>query len=156
MSKPFVALVQCRLCIRMYCDEQLLCLEGEVLDQTVLLPLMCCALSTSSNGGLVYHTQHTCVVHLSFGLSLSCVEQVLYLEGEVLDLKGQLADMEEIKSDLEGHIADLSQELAAANKAAEKQASERSAALKVRGTCMTLHDVHQSGMLPLPHCVCMT
>lgn len=58
-------------------------------------------------------------------------EQVLYLEGEVLDLKGQLADMEEIKGDLEGHIADLSQELAAARKAAETQASERGAALQV-------------------------
>ncbi len=58
--------------------------------------------------------------------------QVLYLEGEVLDLKGQLADMEEIKGDLEGHIADLSQELAAARKAAEKQASERATALQVK------------------------
>ena len=60
-------------------------------------------------------------------------EQVLYLEGEVLDLKGQLADMAEIKTDLEGHISDLSQELAAARKAAEKQASERAAALQVWG-----------------------
>lgn len=52
----------------------------------------------------------------------------------MLDLKGQLADMEEIKGDLEGHIADLSQELAAARKAAEKQASERTAALQVMTT----------------------
>ena len=60
-------------------------------------------------------------------------DQVLYLEGEVLDLKGQLADMAEIKGDLEGHISDLSQELAAARKAAEAQASERAAALQVWG-----------------------
>ena len=50
----------------------------------------------------------------------------------MLDLKGQLADMEEIKADLEGHVKDLSQELAAARQAAEKQASERTAALQVR------------------------
>ena len=55
----------------------------------------------------------------------------------MLDLKGQLADMEEIKGDLEGHIADLSQELAAAHKAAEKQASERTTALQVRATLAT-------------------
>ena len=65
---------------------------------------------------------------------LSYLEQVLYLEGEVLDLKGQLADMTEIKGDLEGHIADLSQELAGARRAAEKHASERATALQVRGT----------------------
>ena len=49
----------------------------------------------------------------------------------MLDLKGELADMEEIKADLEGHVKDLSQELATARQAAEKQASERSAALQV-------------------------
>ena len=112
---------------------------GRGAGPAALLPLMCCAvLSTLGNGGPVYRIQLTFAMHLPFGLSLSWIEQVLYLEGEVLDLKGQLADMEEVKSDLEGHIADLSQELAAANKAAEKQASERGAALKVRGH---LHDV---------------
>ena len=95
-------------------------------------------MSTSGNGRLVYHTQLTFAMHMLSGLRLSCIEQALYLEGEVLDLKGQLADMEEVKSDLEGHIADLSQELAAAHRAAEKQASERRAALKVRGH---LHDI---------------
>ena len=77
---------------------------------------------------------------------------MLYLEGEALDLKGQLADMEEIKADLEGHIRDLSHELAAARKAAEKQASERTAALQVCMLATTirihtaLHAACASGM----------
>ena len=98
---------------------------------------MLCEYIRQTAGLSTTHSLHlSCVRPL--GLSLSCVEQALYLEGEVLDLKGQLADMEEIKSDMEGHIAELSQELAAAKEAAEKQASERSAALKVRGH---LHEI---------------
>ena len=67
----------------------------------------------------------------------------------MLDLKGQLADMEEIKADLEGHVKDLSQELAAARQAAEKQASERTAALQV-GVQLAISALYLSDIMHPP------